>query len=147
MKIRQRNERSKKENGFTLIELMIVVIIIGILTAVGVPLYMGYVKDSKVASAQAIIGTIVNAEKLQHQKTGAFVAVTALLFEGDPASNPINIDVRDATQYWTLVVDNVVVATSFDITATGKAGTDYAGVEVKLSYSLAADESWTITFT
>ncbi|MBN2467720.1 MAG: pilin [Deltaproteobacteria bacterium] len=134
--------RRKNEKGFTLVELMIVVIIIGILTAVGVPLYLGYVKDAKVSSAKAVIGTIVNAEKVAHQKTGSFEAVTALVFEGDPAANPISIDVRDATQYWTLVVDNVVADTSFDVTATGKAGTDYSDTTVKLGYSRIADEQW-----
>ena len=66
MKLINNTLRNKK--GFTLVELMIVVIIIGILTAVGVPLYLGYVKDSKVASAKAVIGTITNAEKVEHQK-------------------------------------------------------------------------------
>jgi prepilin-type N-terminal cleavage/methylation domain-containing protein len=97
----------RNRKGFTLVELMIVVIIIGILTAGGVPLYLGYVKDAKVSSAKAVIGTIVNAEKVEHQKSGIFKAVTQAQFEGDPADNPIRIDVRDATQYWTLVVDSV----------------------------------------
>ena len=140
MKLINNTLRNKK--GFTLVELMIVVIIIGILTAVGVPLYLGYVKDSKVASAKAVIGTITNAEKVEHQKSGSFLAVTTPEFEGDPANNPIRIDVRDATQYWTLVVDNVVAATSFDITATGKLLTDYADTTVKLEYSRTADEVW-----
>ncbi|MFH0811678.1 MAG: prepilin-type N-terminal cleavage/methylation domain-containing protein [Pseudomonadota bacterium] len=143
MKIQMRRVRNQK--GFTLVELMIVVIIIGILTAVGVPLYLGYVKDAKVSSAKAVIGSIVNAEKVEHQKTGTFKAVTPAQFEGDPTANPINIDVRDATQYWTVTVTVVLADTSFDVTAAGKAGTDYADTTVKLTYSRAADEVWTIT--
>ena len=139
-----RNNTIRNKKGFTLVELMIVVIIIGILTAVGVPLYLGYVKDAKVSSAKAVIGTIVNAEKVEHQKTGSFKPVTTEQFEGDPADNPLGIDVRDACQYWTIVVDNVVADTSFDVTATGKAGTDYEDTEVKLSYSRTADEVWTV---
>jgi type IV pilus assembly protein PilE len=38
--------------GFTLIELLIVVAIIGILAGVGVPVYNGYIKDSKESAAQ-----------------------------------------------------------------------------------------------
>ena len=132
------------KKGFTLVELMIVVIIIGILTAVGVPLYLGYVKDAKVSSAKAVIGTIVNAEKVEHQKTGSFKEVTTEQFEGDPANNPLGIDVRDATQFWTLSVTDVD-ADGFKVTATGKADTDYEDTEVILDYSRSGDETWTIS--
>jgi len=132
--------RSKK--GFTLVELMIVVIIIGILTAVGVPLYMGYVKDAKVASAKAVIGTIVNAEKLYYQKNDNFVNVA----DFSVVPNVLGIDVRDATQYWTITVTNAVAGGGvFTVTATGVVGTEYNGTIVKLDYNQAADEVWTIT--
>lgn len=45
----------KQQNGFTLIELMVVVVIIGILAAVAVPAYQDYVTRGKIADATSLL--------------------------------------------------------------------------------------------
>ena len=50
--------KSKKTHAFTLVELMIVVVIVGILAAVAIPIYRGYVKRAIASEATAALGTV-----------------------------------------------------------------------------------------
>src|SRR5687768_2776512 len=55
--------RKKAEQGFTLIELMIVVAIIGILAAVAIPAFMKYIKKSKTSEAREFVKKIYDGAR------------------------------------------------------------------------------------
>ncbi|WP_281506067.1 pilin [Chromohalobacter nigrandesensis] len=83
----------RQQHGFTLIELMIVVAIIGILAAIAVPQYQNYVARSEVSSALATLKSL---------QTPAELAVQ----EGDTPSSASDLGLSDnAVQNGKITVD------------------------------------------
>ncbi len=72
------NQQRRKQKGFTLIELMIVVAIIGVLSAVAIPAYKDYVKKSEVASAVATMKSLITPAELYYQENGDITTSTNL---------------------------------------------------------------------
>ena|SRR5690554_5260380 len=60
----QKIQMNKGQQGFTLIELMIVVAIIGILAAVAIPQYQNYIASSQVSRIMGEVGSIRTAAEM-----------------------------------------------------------------------------------
>ena len=56
----------KNQAGFTLVELMIVIVIVGILAAVAVPIYQSNVSKAKTTECDAAMGTIRTALRVYY---------------------------------------------------------------------------------
>ncbi len=60
--------RKPNQKGFTMIELMVVVVIVGVLAAIAIPVYGKYVKNSRVTEGTGRMGEIVTACKAWAQE-------------------------------------------------------------------------------
>jgi MSHA pilin protein MshA len=112
----------KKQNGFTLMELIIVIIILGILAAYAVPKYMSLDTEARASTTKALAGGVLAAAEMVHGValakrisastnadlgSGTHVTITAASY---PSANNSGISaaLSSLTGFTTTIVNNAI---------------------------------------
>ena len=74
-----RSFTSRKRSGFTLVELAVVIVIIGVLAAFGVPRFLKSVERSKAAEAFAYLSAVRAAQERYQARQGTYANDISLL--------------------------------------------------------------------
>jgi len=109
--------KRRAEAGYTLVEMMIVVALLGIISAVAIPAYRGYVATGKEAEGKAGLSNIALLEEQYFAENRTYAAGGAAALQGSIGFTPE----ADTNYTWSVTAGASGIATSFTATADGSA--------------------------
>jgi type IV pilus assembly protein PilE len=114
-----------QQTGFTLIELMIVVAVIGILAAIAIPNYSDYIKRGKAAEATSNLATLRVKMEQFYQDNRTYIGGTCTL------------SATEGAQYFAYNCSVAPTATAYTLNATGIGAQGMANFEFTLDQNNA----------
>jgi type IV pilus assembly protein PilA len=102
----------KNKKGFTLVEVIVVAVIVAILAAVAIPLYLGYVKDSRASIASNTAGSIASALAASRNQGVDLSSLVSASKTGNliiPGVNGTNNTIKIPDGYEVTITDSTVI--------------------------------------
>ena len=114
-----------RQSGFTLIELMVVIIIIGILVKIAVPAYTASVQRSYRTDAKTALLDLATREEKYYSVNNQYTATLSNLYPGTTATQ-LNVQSSGAS-YYTISAPTVTAATTTSVAAFTASAVPVAG--------------------
>jgi len=128
----------KRAKGFTLVELVIVIVIVGILSIVAVPIYRGYTRKAMGTEAKSLLGSIQTAQKVYYAEHAAFLSLS-----GDTVfDEALDVDARSNKYFKSFSVTTTGVTDGFKAITTGAADTAASGISMTLTAYKSGEPEW-----
>lgn len=126
-----KTKRYSAESGFTLIELMITVAIVGILVAIALPTYRDSIAKSRRAEVRAILLETSQWMERFYSENYSYVQNTGGTLVNTAMPGNLKVAPRDTGGAYNIVATSVAVPASYTLTATrvvgGSMATDKCG--------------------
>jgi type IV pilus assembly protein PilA len=134
-----------RDEGFTLIELMVVVMIIAVLIAIAIPSFLGFRRSAQDRSAQSELRNVLLSEKAYWLDNGDYTETAAditafepnAVINADPAVG-VYIDLRDADSDIVCMTRTADSGNTFSIWESSSAGTFYGATDLSAADCPAA---------
>ncbi len=139
----------KSNKAFTMVELMVVILIVGILAAVAVPIMSGRVDSSKWSEAKAAMGTIASGIRVYAAEKGTFATAPTLSDIGISSSELDGAYFSNACYKITSASCSTPGQISFEITCTAASSTRDSKPNKPASMTLksTSDNKYVATFS
>lgn len=118
---------ARANSGFTLIELMVAVVIIGILSAIAVPIYKNYVLSGDITEATNTLSSLRAQMEQYYQDNRTYLDVTSGTSTiNSPCDSSSLTTLNKGLKYFTITCPSTT-ASSYTLVATGNSGKLTAG--------------------
>ena len=118
----------KKAKGFTLVELVIVIVIVGILAIVAVPIYRGYTRKAMASEGKSLLGSVQTSQKIYYAEWGKFYDLTGTV----NYDAVLDVDAR-ANKYFTGYEVNGTAVTQYIASTTANSNGGASGIILTLT--------------
>jgi type IV pilus assembly protein PilA len=126
-----------RDEGFTLIELMVVVMIIAVLIAIAIPSFLGFRKSAQDRSAQAELRNVLLSEKAFWLDNGTYTETAADILAFEPNANMnadpalgVTADLNGADSDIVCLTRTAESGNSFSLWESSTAGTWYGATDL-----------------